>query len=172
MMGGAKATATPPSGGGGRPQAGDVAKISGTLTHVFVTGTGADALQAFVNDQAVLTGQIESISVEIVAPEEGTSGTLTAILSRYEGGADTARTTNAISLFPGTVEFVAQGKRLSITCAEEGSFDGLFLRFGTDNDGVGLEASGVKSLRLLVTPNLLDGRLVWVEDQREDIILG
>jgi hypothetical protein len=171
MFGGPKNTATPPPGNSGRPQAADVARLSNSITHVFVNGKGADSLNVFHNGQPLLTGTLESISVEIVAPEENANGTLTGILSYREGGVEGSAGNKAVSLFPGTLELIADGTRLSITCAEEGSFDGLFLRFGTENDGIGMEANGVKSLRLLITPDLRDGRLVWIEDGREDILL-
>ncbi|MDX1933737.1 MAG: hypothetical protein SFU56_14155 [Capsulimonadales bacterium] len=173
MFGGPKTSATPPPGDdGGRPQTARVAQITGTLTHVFVHGKGAGSLDVFVNGQPLLSGQVESLSVEIVAPGERDDGTLTGILSYFESGGDGGRTNKSLSLFPGTVELIAENRRVSVTCAEEGSFEGLFLRFGTENDGIGLEASGVKSLRIVVTPELRDVRLVWVEDGREDILLG
>jgi hypothetical protein len=141
------------------------------LTHAFVSGAGPDGIAVFVNGQPLLTGQIESLSVEIIAPDDTSDGRLTGILSRYESGTDTVRTTRSISLFPGTVEVIAKGRRIAVTCAEEGSFDGLVLRLGMDESGVGLEAQGVKSLRLLASPGLLDARLVWIEDGREEDLL-
>jgi hypothetical protein len=172
MFGGPRRSTTPPPGNSTRPQAGDAARISGNLTHVFVNGQSSDGLMIYFNGQPLMTGQLDSLSVEIVAPGERDNGTLTAILSYYETGANGTRTNKSFSLFPGTVELIADGKRLSITCAEEGVFDGLFLRFGTDNNGVGMEANGVQSLRLLITPELRDVRLVWIEDGREDILLS
>lgn len=172
MFGGPKNNASPPPRNTDRPQAGDVARITNSVTHVFVDGQSADSINVYYNGQQLMTGLLESISVEIIAPDDKSEGTLTAILSYYEAGADGSKTNKSLSLFPGTLELLADGKRLTVAGVAEGSFDGLILRFGTENDGVGLEANGVKSLRLLITPELRDVRLVWVEDNREDVILS
>jgi hypothetical protein len=176
MFGGPQKSAIPPQGNSNRPQTGDVAKITGNLTHVIVTSEDIDGLHVFYNGQPVLTGQLENIGVEIVAPDDSGNGTLTGVLTRYEGGAEGARTTRSFSLFPGTLEVIAKGKRITIVCPNEGSFDGLALLFGTANydgviDNIGMDARGVQSLRIVITPGLVDAKLVWIEDQREDTIL-
>lgn len=178
-MFGTNHTTVAPSGGG-RPQAGDVAKIEGGLTHVFLLNeAGADSLYAYHNGRMLSAGQIDSLSVVIEVPAEGSQGTLTAVLTYFETGADGARANKSASLFPGTVEVIGKGKKLTVICAEEGSFDSLALRIGTapilDEQGVlttGLPVFGVQSLRVTVAPGLADGRLVWSEDGREDVIFG
>jgi hypothetical protein len=169
MFGGPTNNTVPPAAG--RDSAAAVARIQGSLIHAFVSGPGPDGLSVYVNGQPLLTGQIDSLSVEIIAPDDASDGRLTGILSRYETGGDGTRTTRAMSLFPGTVEVIAKGRRIAVTCADEGSFDGLILRLGMDESGVGLEAQGVKSLRLLVSPGLMDARLVWIEGGREEDLL-
>lgn len=162
-----------------RPQAGTVAKTEGNLTYLFITGQGADSIYAFHNGQVLSGAQIESLSVNIEAPGENKEGVLTAVLTRYETGTGGERTTKSASLFPGVVDIVANGKRITVVCAEAGSFDGLALRVGNapilDEQGVlttGLPVLGVQTFRLTVAaPNLVDARLVWVEDGREDVIL-
>ena len=154
-----------------RPQAAEVARITGHLTHVFVAqGGGPDAVAVFYDGQVIPTGALDSLSVQIVAPDDKQDGTLTGILSRYDSGPQSGTPVKTLRLFPGTVDFICKGCRVSVTCAEEGSFDGLFLRFGTDDNGVGLQADGVLSLNIVVSPGLLDARLVWAEDNREDIV--
>lgn len=112
--------------------------------------------------------RLESLSVEIVAPDDEQEGTLAATLVCYSetGGAPVGT-----PLFPGTVELIAAGKRISVSCDDPASFEGLFLRFGTGEDGIGTEASGVGKFRLVITPDLHDARLTWVEDGREDVLL-
>lgn len=176
MFGGPQKSAIPPQGNNNRPQTGTVAQIVGNLTQVIVTSEDLDGLHVFYNGQPVLTGQLENIGIEIIAPDDSGNGMLTGVLTRYEGGAEGARTTRSFSLFPGSVDVIAKGKRITIVCPNEGSFDGLALRFGTaDENGVinntGLEAQGVQSLRIVITPGLVDAKLVWAEDQREDSIL-
>jgi hypothetical protein len=176
MFGGPQKSATPPPSSG-RPQTSEVAKIVGNLTYIIVTDEATDGLNVFYNGQPVLTGQLENVGIEIIAPSDSGQGTLTGVLTRYEGGADGARATKSAPLFPGTVEFIAKGRRISITCPVAGSFDGLGLYFGTTDEngninGGGLSAQGVQSFRLVVTPGIVDGKLVWSEDSREDDILG
>lgn len=171
MFGAPTASTTPPPGGG-RPQAGDVAKIAGNLTHVIVTGPDIDDLHVFYNGQWVMTGQIENVGVEIIAPD----GTLTGVLTRTETDAAGAKSTKSLSLFPGTVELVAKNRRVAVVCPVAGSFDGLTLLFGTaDENGainnIGLPANGVRSLRIVVSSGLVDAKLVWDEDGREDNLL-
>ena len=158
---------------GSRPQAAEVAAITGHLTHVFIAeGGGPDAVETFYDGLKIPTGALESLSVQIVAPDERNPGTITGILSRYDAGAQSGTAVKTLRLFPGTVEFIAKNRRISVTCAVENSFDDLFLRFGTDDNGVGLQADGVLSLNIVVSGSLLDARLVWAEDNREDVLFG
>lgn len=156
-----------------RPAAAEVAKIAGTLTHVLVVNNAVDGINIFVNAEPVLTGSLESLSIEIIAPKDDRdAGTLAAILSRYETDASGARTQRAVALFPGTVEVVTPRRRLVVTCQQPGAFDGLWLGLGMAADGTSTELTGVQSLRVVVTPGLLDAKLTWSEDNTtEDILL-
>lgn len=169
MFGQNGSAATPPS----RPAVKDVARVTGTLTHVLIESTDADGLHVFVNAVPVLTGSIESVSVSVVAPvSENDSGTLTAILSRYATGADGTRTQTATALFPGTLEIVTPERRLTLTCQEAGSFAGLWLGIGLAADGTATELTGVQSLHVVITPGILDAQLTWSEDGTTERIFG
>ena len=155
-----------------RPAASDVARIENTLTHVIVSSESSDGIAVFLNGQPVPTGSVESLSIEIIAPTDADpNGTVAAILSRYQTGPEGARTQHGTSLFPGTVELIARGRRIVVTCVEEGSFDGLWLGLGLRADGTSSELSGVQSLRLAVSPGLVDARLVWNEDGTTEDLL-
>ncbi|GAB4455451.1 MAG: hypothetical protein OHK0029_11600 [Armatimonadaceae bacterium] len=169
MFGGPKASTTPPPSWG-RPQTSDVAKMNTHLTHVIVSNEDLDGLHVFHDGQPILTGKIENIGVEIVAPDDTSDGNITGVLTYYDTDKDGERQVRSISLFPGTVELLAKGRRVVIHCTEANSFDGLYLSFGMAEDGMGLQAEGVKSVRIVVAPKLLDARLIWVEDNREDNI--
>jgi hypothetical protein len=93
---------------------------------------------------------------------------LTGILSRYEGPERSQRST---PLFPGTIELIARGRRIVVTCREPGSFDGVWLGLGLREDGTSTELTGVRSLTIVVSPNLLDAKLVWAEDGIEEDLL-
>jgi hypothetical protein len=157
----------PPSS---RPPASEVASLSGNLTHVIVSPDHTDGIQVFLNGQPVLPGEVENVGINIVAPtSDSDSGTLTAILSRHQTNAGGERSQGTVSLFPGTVEVLAKGRRIQVHCPTEGSFEGLFLRIG-NADGVGREVLGVQSLTLVLSNELISAQLVWADDGvKEDI---
>lgn len=158
------ANGTPPPAAN-RPPASEVARIEGQLTHVIVSGPSSDGLHVFINGQPIPTGEVESLTLEIIAPDAGgQNGSVSAVLSRYVTGADGVRGQKAQSLFPGTVEVTARGRRLVVTCGQEDSFDSLWLGLGLRADGTSSELSGVGSLRLAAAPRLLDAKLMWSED--------
>ena len=170
MFGNTNGAASQPSPS--RPAASDVARIEGTLTQIIVTGDTSLDLALFVNGEPYPQGEVESLTIEIVAPGPANAqGAVTAILSRYETGPTGTRTTRTVSLFPGTVELIARRRRLVVTCVQPGSFDGLWLGLGLRADGTSSELSGVQSLRLAVAPGLVDAKLVWSEDGTTEDLL-
>lgn len=171
-----------PGGGNAahRPAAAEVARIAGNLTHILVGDeSAADGVSIFQNGSLVPAGSVESLSLEIIAPTDASpDGTLTAILSRYgtlpESPQQQSRPQQAVSLFPGTVELIARGRRVTLTCQQASSFDGLWLGLGLRADGTSAELTGVQSLRIVVSPadRLLDARLVWADSGIEESLLG
>lgn len=149
-----------------RPAASDAAKIVNHLTQVILTSEGVDGLNVFYDGRLILPGQVDSLSVNIVAPGEKDAGTLTAQLSWKESGEN-----KMASLFPGTVDIVGRGKRILVTSStDEGSFDGLWLSLGLTEDGTSHELSGVQSLRVLLSPGLTDTKLSWTDGGEEAIL--
>ena len=173
MFGGNSTSTNGQTPGNGRPPAAQVAQIQGSLTHVLVGADPAgDGVHVFVNAAPLPAGELESLSVNIVAPtSDSDSGTLTGVIVRYQTGADGARTQRSVSLFPGTVEIIGRGRRIVVTCQQEGQFDGLWLGLGLNADGTSTELSGVQSLRVTVTPTLLDARLAWADGSGEEDLL-
>lgn len=158
-----------------RPAAAGQAAIEGNLTHLLIGDTASvDGWHLFLNGQEVPTGEIESVSIEIVAPTDTGDGTLTGLLSRYVTDTTGQRSQKSVSLFPGTVDVIANGRRITVTCQEPGSFDGLWLGLGLRSDGTSVELSGVQSLRVLASPEskLLDARLTWVDNGATEEILA
>jgi hypothetical protein len=161
-------------GGNNRPSAIGVARIDTNLTHVLLSPDTVEGLAVFFNSRPIPTGSLESVGIEIVAPTDANpQGALTAILSRYAGetGSTGNRPQTSQPLFPGTVEIVARGRRIVVSCREAGSFDGLWLGLGLREDGTSTELTGVRSLRIVVTPTIVDARLVWDEDGSEEDLL-
>ena len=145
-----------------RPAAADVAGLDTNLTWVIYESESADGLSVFFNGQTVMTGSIESLSVDI----DTEKGTIAAVLSRKDATGKQSPT----SLFPGTVEILAKGKRLSLSALEAGNFDGLYFGIGLREDGTSDQVTGVKSLRVVLAPGLASAKLVWNDDSKEDAI--
>jgi hypothetical protein len=143
-----------------RPAAAALARIASPLTQVIVTGEAIDDLNVFFHGKLILPGQVESLSLNI----DGEKGQVTAQLSWKENGEH-----RGASLFPGTVDIVAREKRLSVTSAVDGSLDGLWVSLGLAEDGTSTELTGVASLRVLLTPGLLDTKLIWSDGRDEAI---
>ncbi len=154
------------------PTASEVARLQSGLTQIIVSGPSSADLFVFLNGQPVPTGEVESLSVEIIAPgQNGQNGSVAAVLSRYKTGLTGSRDQSATSLFPGTVELIARGRRIVVTCEQDGSFDGLWLGLGLRADGTSSELTGVGSLRLAAAPGLLDAKLIWSEDGTTEDLL-
>ena len=125
------------------PPASEVARLQSGLTQIIVSGPSSADLFVFLNGQPVPTGEVESLSVEIIAPSQNDpSGSVAAVLSRYKTSLTGSRDQQATSLFPGTVELIARGRRIVVTCEQDGSFDGLWLGLGA-------------------APGLVDAKLIW-----------
>ena len=155
-----------------RPAASEAARIEGHLTHVIVSGEGVDGLNIFLDAQLVLPSEVESLSLEIIAPSDtNPSGSITALLSRYVAGADGKKTQQGVSLFPGTVDIIARGRRITVTAQQEGSFEGLWLGLGMRADGTSSELTGVQSLRVVFALGVIDAKLIWVEDGAAEDLL-
>lgn len=155
-----------------RPKISDVARIDGNLTQV-VAGADASNAQVYLNGNPLNTGDLDSLTIEIVAPDANNSqGTITALLSSYQAAPDGSRAQRSNSLFPGTIDIVANGRRVVVTCMQMGSFDGLWLGVGTRADGSLVELEGVGAFRLAVTPAFIDARVTWSDSgQTEDIFI-
>ena len=157
----------------GRPKAASIARIENNYTHVLVSGTGSDGVAVFLNAQPVQHGELESLSINIVAPlDENDRGVVTGVVSRYQTGPDGARVQRGASLFPGTVEIVVKNRRIVVTCQNEGQFDGLWLGIGLNADGTSTDLSGVQSLRITVTPDVCDARLEWADGSGTEDLLA
>jgi hypothetical protein len=141
-----------------RPAAAQVAKLDSNITWIAYESDSADGLHVFHNGQSVLTGSIESISVDI----DSEKGSITAILVRKEGG--------NISLFPGAVEILAHGKRISLFAADVASLEGLYFGLGARQDGMSDQVQGVKGLRIVFAPGLASAKLTWLDDNADEVI--
>lgn len=156
-----------------RKAAADVARIQGGgLVQVIVTSLVPMNYYLFLNDQPVSQMDIESLNISIETPEATGTGTpiVRATLTRYVKTVTGERVQQSAELFPCTLEIVALGRRLSLTCTEDDSLEGLWIDLGLNPNGTGNELTGVRSLRFLVSEDFLDAKLTWEDGETEDLL--
>ena len=154
-----------------QPTAADRAQIlGGGLVQLIITKGDPLEFFLFLNERYVPKEEVESLLVHL---QVGTSP-----LSRDEVQAGLTRYVNTVAgdrvkqhhdLFPSTVEVVAKGRRISITCQEAGSLEGAWIELGLKPDGTGSQLTGVQSLQILLGEGLLHGRLTWMDGGVEDL---
>lgn len=161
--------ATPPQ----KPSAAEVARIQGGgLVQLIVTSLVPLNYYLFLNDQSVAQSDVESFSLSIEAPNDSSFGDtiVRCTLSRYVRTVTGEQTQQRTELFPCTLEIIALGRRISITCLNSDSLDGLWISLGLKADGTSAELSGVRSVRFLLTEGILDAKLTWVDGETEDLL--
>ncbi len=153
-----------------RPAASEEAKIQGGgLVQVIITSLTPTTFYVFLNDHAVSEMDVESLSIDIEAQDDG-SGRVQATLTRYVDTVTGEKTQQHTPLFPSTLEIVALGRRLSITCMNPDSLDGLWINLGLRADGSSKELQGLRALRFLLTRELLDAKITWEDGLTEDVL--
>jgi len=156
-----------------RPPAAEVARIQGGgLAQLVVTSLSPMTFFLFLNDQAVPQIDVESLSISIEAPDEGgQEGAIArATLTRYVKTVSSSRSEQSTELFPCMVQIVALERRISLTCVEVDSLDGLWISLGLKPDGSSAEVSGAKSLQILLTSEILTAKLTWMDGETEDLL--
>jgi hypothetical protein len=155
-----------------RRPAAEVARIQGGgLVQVIVTSLRPLNFSLFLNDQAVPQIEVESLSIDIESPEENASGTIVrATLARYGKSVTGESTLVRTELFPCTLEIVALGRRLSMTCTNPDSLEGLWIDLGLKPSGESNPVNGARALRFLLTEGILDAKLTWVDGETEDLL--
>lgn len=155
-----------------RPATSDLARIEGGgLVQVIVTELHPIAFSLFLNDTEVSQMDIDSLSISIEMPVEGSYGpTVRATLYRYVNSVTGEKTQQHTELFPSTIEVVALGRRLAITCENPNSLEGLWVSVGLRTDGAGVDLSGLQSFRFLLNHDLLDAKVTYEDGATEDLL--
>ena len=155
-----------------RKAAADVARIEGGgLVQVIVTQLLPLTFFLFLNDTEVPQIDVDSLSISVEVPNDGVSTpTVRATLYRYVQAVTGDKTQQHTELFPCTIEVVALGRRLAITCLNPNSVDGLWVSLGLRPDGTGSDLSGLQSVRFLLSQELLDAKLTWEDGASEDLL--
>lgn len=153
-----------------RRAASEVARIGGGgLVQIVVTDLAPVVYYLFLNGQLAPQGDIESLAVLIDCGSEEVAPTVRATLTRYIKTVTGARGQAPQELFPCVLELVAAGRRLSVTCPQAGSLNGLWIALGMRPDGSAAELSGLQSLRLILADGLLDAKIGWMDGTTEEI---
>ena len=156
-----------------RPAAGDVAKIQGGgLVQIIVTNPTLPEFYVFLNEQYIPQMEIEGFSVNIEAPDGSGGGTpvVRATLSRLVATVTGGRSSQRQELFPSTLELIALGRRIAITCSNLNSLEGLWINLGLQPDGNSAELKGVKALSIVLEGGILDAKLTWTDGVTENLL--
>ncbi len=154
-----------------RAAAVEMARIAGGgLVQMIVTDTYPVQFYLFLNDKLVPDIDVESLSVNIVAPITQTDSMIVrATLSSYITNVAGERTLENRELFPCTLELIAMDRRIAVSCTRPDSTEGLWVNVGLRPDGDSRELQGLKEFRLLVTHDLIDARITWVDGESESL---
>lgn len=156
-----------------RPPAADVARIQGGgLVQLVVANPAPMTFFLFLNGQPVPQIDVESLSISIEAPAEGSSDppTARATLTRYVKTVSSSRSEQSEELFPCTVEIVALDRRITVTCSRVDTLDGLWISLGLKPDGNSAEVNGARSLQILLAGDILTAKLTWMDSEVEDLL--
>lgn len=155
------------------PDAAEQARIEGGgLVQIIVTELAPLTYYLFLNEKYVPDVEIESLSVALEAPEpnSGDRPIVRATLARHVMAVSGQPSVQRTELFPCTLEVVAVGRRLSITCMNVDSLDGAWINLGLKADGTSDEVSGARKLSVLLSDGLLDARITWDDGTTQNLL--
>ena len=154
------------------PPASDLALIQGGgLVQLIVSELHPIEFALFLNEKAVPALEVESISVDIVVGDDTyTAPTVRATLSRYVKNVTGEVSQQRTELFPCTLEVIAVGRRIAITCMRPDSTDNLWVNIGLKPDGDSHEMSRLKEFRFLLTQEMLDARVTYMDGSSENLL--
>ena len=159
------------NGAAQRRAASDVARIQGGgLSQVIVTSVTPLTFYVFLNHKAISEIDVHSLSVSIAVSDSSTADVVRATLELYAKNVTGERTLQRVELFPGTLEIIALGRRLSVTALQPDSLEGVYISVGLEPDGTDHPVTGAKELRVLVGEGLLDAKLTWMDGETEDLL--
>lgn len=166
------AQAAPQQDSASRPKLTDIAEIiGGGLVQVIVTDHNPISFSMFLNTLAISEYDVDSLNIDIVAPGDGTGSTIVrATLASYVTNVASQRVLEHRELFPCTIEVIALDRRISISCLRKDSTDGLWINVGLKADGDSHELRGLQEFRFLLSHDLLDARVTWVDGETEDLL--
>ncbi len=155
-----------------RSNTADLAKIQGGgLVQLIVSDTYPIEFALFLNHKRMTDIDVDSVSIDIVAPVDVSDSVIVrATLGEYVTNVTGERVLQNRDLFPCTIEVVALDRRLCVTCTRNDSTEGLWVNVGLRPDGVSAELSGLREFRFLLTHELLDARVTWIDGESENLL--
>ncbi len=155
-----------------RPSAGDTAKLKARLVQVIITDLRPMTFYLFINDEPISQLDVETLLLNIEAPADDGQGqeVVQASLSLNTPTAVAGLGVREVELFPGTVEVIGLGRRISVTCRTAGSLDGVWIDLGLRPDGTGAEVTGAQKLQIVLTQELLEAKLTWNDGRVDDLL--
>ena len=155
-----------------RAAAADLAKIlGGGLVQLIVTETQPIGFSLFLNQTAVSEIDVDSISIDVVAPDDPSDAIVVrATLSEYVTTVSGERVVQNRELFPCTIEVIALDRRLAVTCTRHDSTDGLWVSVGLRANGESADLTGLREFRFLLSHDMLDAKVTWVDGESENLL--
>jgi hypothetical protein len=154
----------------GRIAASEAAKIQGGgLVQIIITNPNIPEFYVFLNEQYAPQLEIEGFSLQIEVGDTSGVPIVRATLAQIVTNVAGQRLTQRRELFPGTLEIVTLGRRVSVTCTSLNSLDGLWISLGLLPDGTGRDITGAKSLNILMEGGLFSARLIWMDGAEEEL---
>lgn len=143
----------------------------GGLVQLIISELQPMEFALFLNEKAVPSLEVESLSIDIVVGDDSyNSPTVRATLSRYVKSVTGEISQQRTELFPCTLEVVALGRRIAITCMRPDSTDNLWVNVGLKPDGDSHELSRLQEFRFLMTQEMLDARIIYMDGSSEDLL--
>jgi hypothetical protein len=152
-----------------RPAVAEVAKIQTHLTQIIAEEASITGIHLFIDGKSYDPTAIESLSVDIVAPSDTDPvGRIVGQLSLYETDSNGAKRQRGISLFPGVIDFLVQGRRVLIASPEANVFDSLGVGVSLFPDAGFAPVSGIASLSITLIAGQFTSSLTWAEDGKTE----
>ena len=152
-----------------RPKASDVAKMEGgALTRLIVTAMHPLTFYVFVGDVSIFQDEVESLSIHIEDAEAGPI--VGALLVRKVTTALGEKKSQTVPLLPGTVEIIALGRRIIVSCERTDSLDTVYIGLGLRPDGTCNDVQGAALLQFVFEDGLMSAKLGWNDGETEELL--
>jgi hypothetical protein len=146
----------------------------GGLVQLIITTFNPFVFHLFINGREIPQPTVDSLYVTVGLPDNPTDppsqvATLTTLITDLAG----QKTKQSQSVFPGTLEVVAGGKRVTLSCPDPDDPLEMYVRLGLRPDGTNNAIeSGLHSIQVFLNPGLgmMQFNLKWSDGLEETLI--